>query len=398
MSMIRRHVIMTLSAFVCTAAVSACTTLYEFDKFPQAQMFDAGADATATVDAPADSDSAVAPLDAAPLDGSPIDLPSRALTLSPRVGAAADDPLSPSGATLVLDGGYSGSQLWPAALRACAGGAVKRCDVVTLSADGGVMQGQVLGGAQFNSAQSISLLTGATDADFRIAASLIDKAEVIYFMGGDQAKYVRWAGNAVMAAVQRVYDRGGVVGGGSAGMIILGSSVNNAFNTISENITTAVCLADPYDAKIAFSQNVFRFAPLARTITDPHFIARDRMGRLATFMARQVQDGLAAPDMLGVGVDDGAAVIIDANGLGRILPDSTGAAYVVRGGKPTTARAGAPLVYRELEIIKLANSANSYNFTRRCGAGPRRTLEIDGNLAVPYTDAYLSGPVANTCL
>jgi cyanophycinase-like exopeptidase len=182
-------------------------------------------------------------------------------------------------------------------------------------------------------------------------------------------------------------------------MIILGSSVNDARVTLSENITTPVAVADPYDARIHFTQGLLLFPPLARCITDPHFSGRDRMGRLSAFMARQVKDGFAAPDVLGVGVDDGAALAIDKNGLGRRLAASDGpAVFVVRGAAPEVAAAGMPLVYRGLHVVKLASGADSFDFTLRCGNGAAQDFDVDGTAAPPYAPSvYQSSATRDVC-
>ena len=89
-----------------------------------------------------------------------------------------------------------------------------------------------------------------------------------------------------------VDDRGGVVGGTSAGTAILGASVNDATLAISESITSKTMMTDPYDPSVHFTHNMLVFPPLARTITDMHFAERDRMGRLVGFMARQVAEDM----------------------------------------------------------------------------------------------------------
>jgi cyanophycinase-like exopeptidase len=183
-------------------------------------------------------------------------------------------------------------------------------------------------------------------------------------------------------------------------MIVLGESVNDALVTISENITTPLAVAAPYDSRLHFTQDIFHLSPLIRTITDPHFGARDRMGRLSAFMARQVKDGFAAPDILGIGVDDGAALVIDSHGLGVRLADAHGpAVYVVRGGLPEQATAGLPLIYRGLHVVKLGAPEHTFDFTKRCGKGTFTDFDVDGTLSAPYAPlVYADGSFADECL
>jgi cyanophycinase-like exopeptidase len=298
----------------------------------------------------------------------------------------------------VLDGGYGGAPVLAWAHDTAVGSGAGRGDVIILTPGGGDSSSSWLT-ARFRSAQTISIADGATAADFAIAASLVAHAEAVWFTGGDQAKYVRWKGSLLMDAVDAVFARGGVVGGTSAGMIILGHSTNDALVTISENITTTLAVKDPYDPNIHFTQDVLHLAPLARSITDPHFIARDRMGRLSTFMARQVADGFALPGILGIAVDDGAALVIDKSGQAARLADADGpAAYVVRGQTPDQVQKGKPLVYKGIHVVKLSSAAHAFDFTRRCGKGFVRDFDVDGSQTPPYpSSVYQDGTYADEC-
>ncbi len=356
----------------------------------------AGADAGP--EAASSFDSGPAPeRDAEALDAA--NQPSAALRVFGRKGDLTDDALPPSGPGIVLDGGFEGAVVRAWVHATVGDGAPSRGDVVVLTPQASDAAGSWVQVASFRSAQTVALLDGATAADYRAAAAIVGGAEVVWFTGGDQAKYVAWKGTPLMAAVQAVFDRGGVVGGSSAGMIILGSSVNDATKTLSENITTKVAVADPYDPVIHFTHNILQLGPLGRCVTDPHFIARDRMGRLGMFMARQVKDGFAAPDVLGIGVDDGAALAIDKSGIGRRLADAAApGVYVVKGAAPDVALSGQPLVYGGLRVVKLARSSDSYDFKRRCGNGPAQTFGIDGNAAPPYAPGvYAAGAETEAC-
>jgi cyanophycinase-like exopeptidase len=99
-------------------------------------------------------------------------------------------------------------------------------DVVVLTAsEGDVYTDYLMKVAPFNSVRSISIGPGATPSDLARAAAYVDRAQGLFFTGGDQAHYVKWKGSPLIASVQRLYDRGGVVGGTSAGLAILGEYV-----------------------------------------------------------------------------------------------------------------------------------------------------------------------------
>ena len=55
---------------------------------------------------------------------------------------------------------------------------------------------------------------------------MVQRAEIVFFAGGDQCNYVRLIkGTALEAAVEAVHARGGGVGGTSAGEAIQGEIV-----------------------------------------------------------------------------------------------------------------------------------------------------------------------------
>src|SRR3546814_12139268 len=62
---------------------------------------------------------------------------------------------------------------------------------------------------------------------------------------------------------------------------------------------------------------------------DSHFSRRDRLGRLVVFVARLRGEGVA--DVAGLGIDEGAALCIDSDGVGRLYPgEQDGFAWLVR--------------------------------------------------------------------
>jgi cyanophycinase-like exopeptidase len=330
--------------------------------------------------------------DAGGADGS-VDGPApQHLTVYPRVGAAADDTSKPEGPGLVLLGGtnvdsaltWAREQLGPPGPRVG--------DVVVLTAGGGnSYDASLYALAPFSSVQTLSLGPAADGADFDAAAVIVRRAEFVFYTGGDQSAYAAWKGTSLAAAVQSVWDRGGVVGGTSAGALILGAFVFDAISAgISENVTPQVALANPFDPLISFTRHMFAFTPLADAITEVHFEQRDRMGRLAMFMARQHTDGAIARTpkrVLGLAIDEGAAVLIDKRGIGTLRVDPAAGpkarAFVVVGGPPN-ATPGQRLGYPGLEVHRLDAPTQEFDFVRWCGTAPVYTLDVFPDAAAPF--------------
>jgi cyanophycinase len=348
------------------------------------------------------------PPDGAPPDGGTVDGATVPLTITafPRIGDKVDDVAKPEGPGLVLMGGgpdVDAAFQWSRTV--IAKSATGRTgDVVVLRASGGDAYTSYLYDlASFRSVQTILIPEGAGTADFAAVSSIVSRAEVVFFAGGDQARYVAWKGTPIATAVQDVYTRGGVVGGTSAGCAILGAFAYDAVNTGSSNVTSTTALANPFDARISFTRHMFAFPALADAVTDSHFFERDRMGRLVSFMARQIADGAVArapAGVLGIGIDEGAAVVIDAQKQGRLLRQRPAArAFIVRGGIASTITAGAPLVYDALRIFRLEDPAATFDFGTWCGLVPSYAVSVDASKPTPFTPAspYDEAAVVATC-
>jgi cyanophycinase len=320
-------------------------------------------------------------------------------TVFPRVGASTDSVSVLQGPGLVLMGGGSDVDSAFSWMRGTlAPGAGRLGDVVVLRASGSnAYDSYIYGLAPFNSVQTVLLPPPSTLADLQLAASLIDGAEAVWFAGGDQSRYAAWSGSVLMAAVQRVYQRGGVVGGTSAGLAMLGQF---AYDARVGSVTSSEALADPFRADVTFTRGALAFPLLADVVTDSHFAPRDRFGRLTAFMARQVADG-AASTVLGIGVDEATALLVDKTGRATLVRQgaSVGAAYFVTGAAAAQCSPGQPLVYPGLTVTRLEGSAQFYDLTRRCGTGPQYPLSGDGRVANPFgaTNPYAATAAAGTC-
>jgi cyanophycinase-like exopeptidase len=147
----------------------------------------------------------------------------------------------------------------------------------------------------------------------------IQKAEAIWFAGGDQWNYISyWRGTPLDSAInQAIQQRNIVIGGTSAGMAIQGKYYFSAQNG---TVTSASALADPFNNQVTvdstkFITNYF----LNNTITDTHFDNPNRKGRLVTFLARIYTDyGVYAK---AIACDEYTAVCIDTNGIARVFGD-----------------------------------------------------------------------------
>lgn len=166
----------------------------------------------------------------------------------------------------------------------------------------------------------------AASDPFMLAA--IAQADGIFIAGGDQARYIRyWKGTPLNEALDRHVRDGKPLGGTSAGLAILGSASYGALD--GGSITSGHALSDPLGEAVTLDHDFLHLPFLARVVTDSHFGARDRLGRLVAFLARAEHDGLVEQP-IGIGVDENTALCIDGDGIGRVFTESQGRAWLVR--------------------------------------------------------------------
>ena len=251
----------------------------------------------------------------------------------------------------------------------------------------------------------------ATVADVEIAAYYVSRADGVFFAGGDQADYVSWSEKspALMNALAALYARGGIIGGTSAGCAIMGPYVFDDLVADDQGAdpATADVIKNPYEPSISFTRGMLAFPSLPGVFADPHFVTRDRFGRLAGFLARQYADGFAAGGVVGVGIDESNALLVDKNGLARLVqqPGGTQAAagtgaYVIQpGGPATTCASGKPLLYSAVKVTRLASPAtDTFDFARGCGTGTSFTVSVDGSKSSPYSPGpYTAAGAATKC-
>jgi cyanophycinase len=216
-----------------------------------------------------------------------------------------------------------------------------------------------------NGVDSVETLVITSSRDVTTAVeTTIKNAEVVFFAGGDQCNYVtNFKGTLVETAVEFVYAKGGGVGGTSAGTAILGDFT---YDACKGSILSSEALANPYHRYATFTYDFFKWANLQNTITDSHFVPRDRMGRLLAFLARQIKDGKAA-SALGIGVNEVTSVVVDRNGIATVLGDGP-AYFILADHMPEVCLSGSPLTHSNFKIWKV-NANGTFDLRNRPSTG-----------------------------
>jgi cyanophycinase len=148
-----------------------------------------------------------------------------------------------------------------------------------------------------------------SEAGDRDKLSVLDDAAGVFFSGGDQLRITSQIGDTgIEAKIRRLYERGGVVAGTSAGASVM-----------SETMLIKGSSRETHrigDLHMAPGMGLIR-----DVIIDQHFAERGRFGRLIGAVAHN-------PRVLGMGIDENTAAMVEGD---RFRVIGSGAVYVVDG-------------------------------------------------------------------
>lgn len=183
---------------------------------------------------------------------------------------------------------------------------------------------------------------------------IVRHADGIFIAGGDQANYVRfWRGTPLNKALDEHVAQGKPLGGTSAGLAILGAYAYGALD--GDSIQSAAALADPLGASVTLVGDFLHLPYLQHVITDSHFAARDRLGRLLAFVARLRDEGHG--EVIGLGIDEGTSLCVDADGVGRVFTVDDGFAWLLQPSGIPRLAPGKPLHERGARITGIGTQS-----------------------------------------
>ena len=131
------------------------------------------------------------------------------------------------------------------------------------------------------------------------------KANAVWISGGNAGRLAdAYLGTLTEKEIKAVADRGGVIGGNSAGAIIQGSFI------VRGRPDKPVLMAAGHDRGFAFLKNV---------VINPHLIAAKREDELVNVVD-------AHPELLGIGIDERTAILVQGDQF-EVIGDSKVAIY-----------------------------------------------------------------------
>lgn len=201
-------------------------------------------------------------------------------------------------------------------------------------------------------------------------------ADALFIAGGDQANYAHlWDDTPVEDAIEELAASGVPVGGVSAGLAVMGEY---AFTAREGTIVSSAALEKPFHPRMTIDGTLFQLPGLEDLITDSHFANRDRQGRMVAFLARIVGDGFERKAH-GLGIDEGTAVLLDADGSSVVIGDG-GAWFIETPGPPEHLVPRDPLTYRDLRGV-LVRQGGTFDFRTWTGTGrPFLLSAVEGEL------------------
>jgi cyanophycinase len=208
----------------------------------------------------------------------------------------------------------------------------------------------------------------------------IRNAEAIFISGGDQANYINfWKGTPVQELLNDAIRKGVPIGGTSAGLAVQGEYIYSAQNDPPDgpDLSSRLALADPFHPQVVIVHGFLDDPAMNDTITDTHFVTRNRMGRLLAFMARTLAAN-SLSSLKGVGIDEQTAVLLEPDGQGSIV--GHGAAYFfLASAEPPAPVKGVALTMRRIAVQKLT-SGGSFNFKSWKGNSISYDLSVDAGV------------------
>ncbi len=152
------------------------------------------------------------------------------------------------------------------------------------------------------------------DASSERAMRVLEGATGVFFTGGDQLKITSQIGDTpTYARIREIFEQGGVVAGTSAGASVMSETMLVTNNSEASDRISALLMAPG----LGFASDM---------LIDQHFSERGRMARLIGAISQN-------PRVLGVGIDEDTALILEHERCFRVL--GAGGVFVVDASKTT---------------------------------------------------------------
>lgn len=256
--------------------------------------------------------------------------------LAASTGAVAQE--APRGHLFIVGGGHRGPELWNAFVELAGGPGKARVLVIPLaSAEPEESGRQVASGYIEHGATAADVFTPTrAEAEDPATGARLDGYTGIWFVGGSQDRITDvLAGTPLNRAIARRYREGAVIGGTSAGAAIMSDSMITGSQILEGEDTVGYHGDEFRRIERGYIEIVPGLGYLPGAIVDQHFVRRERHNRLLSAV-------LERPSMVGLGIDESTAVVVNPDGRWDVIGESVAVVYDARGA--ALARAGGPVL------------------------------------------------------
>jgi cyanophycinase len=162
---------------------------------------------------------------------------------------------------------------------------------------------------------------------------VLEGAKAVFFTGGDQLRLTtRLGGTKAWTQIEEIYYEGGIIAGTSAGASALSEVMLSSGRGEEQYRLDAAPFLAP---GLGLAKNM---------IVDQHFTERGRIRRLLRSVAQN-------PRLLGVGIDEDTAILIDGESNFQVL--GSGAVYVVDGHELSYSNISEEVPERTLSVFNI---------------------------------------------
>jgi cyanophycinase len=209
--------------------------------------------------------------------------------------AKPPEPVVPKGTLIIIGGGGSTPDMWERFIKASGGPDALIVVIPTALEDPLPKTIGEEGALKRFGAKNVKVLHTRDPkvADDPKFSEMLTKAGGVWFGGGRQWRFVdAYGGTLTEKRIHEVLERGGAIGGSSAG-----ASIQSEFMPRGHPLGNTVMAAEGYEKGFCF---------LPGCAVDQHFFARKRTADMTGLMKKY-------PQYLGIGIDEATAIVVTGN-------------------------------------------------------------------------------------
>lgn len=249
-----------------------------------------------------------------------------AVSLRPNATLLAQSPPPMVGTLFIVGGGTQPAALVQDFVQRAGGPGKARIAIFAMASASGERSGVTKANElRALGADAHAIWITRAQADLDSVVHLLDEVTGVWFGGGDQNLLIAaLRGSKVERAIRARFDAGAVIGGTSAGAAVISSPMITGEELLRRDTTESWTRVQRGTVQVDSG-----FSYLTNAIVDQHFLRRKRQNRLLSLV-------LAEAPHLGVGIDEGTALIVEPSGLWRIAGASTALIFDARSAARTT--------------------------------------------------------------